>query len=1182
MHAQSIGATGSASGAGKRILRTLSFLLLALIAASPFAFAQIGGGGSIQGSVLDPTGAVVSKATVTATNIASGQSYTRLSSERGVYVITPLIPGTYRVQVDATGFAGYTQEHVTVDAMQITTVNVSLSIGSASITITVEPPPVNATNAVVGDVVRNDDYANLPLNMSGGPRCSTCLIAYSAGEGNGYNGGTSYHNEIYIDGMVGTTINMQGNGNEVGTSLPVEAVQQGEVQTVGTSAQFQGQGVANFTTQSGGDHYHGSLFEYFRNTSLDTWNFTSKQTINAVTKTALKPVEHQNEFGGSLGGPIKRNKAYFFVTLERMIYSATPNPSLITIPTTAMRTGDFSAFGRNIYDPTTTTCKGTTCTRSQFQYNGQLNVISPSRISSVSKYLQQWLPTPTNSNQTLNYAGGFTSGFTYFKNFDKLDYNLTPSQHIVLTYGTGNRAPNPLDSTNMPLPYTTSTATVTYDNLAMITHTWTINSHTVNDFKYGFARYETCSKDPAEGKAEWAASAAGLSNYGVGHASNAFPNVGFSGTNAPYGWDTSNKPQCVDANTYNVQDALQTTRGAHSITIGGQYEWYQYNGDSGPTTGTNASWAFSNTQTANFSSGSTVNTATGAAYASYLTGYTSSYYNSRQVGFKVIGGRFKAFSPYIQDDWKITPKLTLNLGLRWDLYSPWHEVKSRGSYLDISATNPITGTLGALTYYGDGPYSCHCSKIVDFYLGNIGPRFGFAYSVSPKTVVRGSYGLSYTHGGGTGGRGGAWAGTAVFGLGATRTISAVDGYSPADPLNGTSISNTWDTAIADLADTTQYSGWGTGYTTVTGYTGSGQALYYGDPYYAKRSPVYANWSFGIQQALTSTTTLTVDYAASMGQFLPGEQNRPQFAQQIDPKYLALGSLLAAKTTDTNIAAANKILPVARPFATYTTSSTIMQMLSPYPQYAGITDIWGNRAHSRYDAIEIGIKQNKYKGLTLSMNYTYSKLMDNENSGTTAYSTAELWQKNTQSPSKLNLYGTWQEPFGHTSHRLLNTAMKDWVISGIYTYSGSGPLGWGATGCSTQYTGSCLPNLDSSRSAKNVRINGKWGKGITGSNFAIKYLDSTAFSVPANYTLGQVFRNAYKITGPSSSDIDLTVKRKFPIHNNYKFSIEASAFNLTNHVEFGGLSTTVGASAFGQFTKQSNSARDIQLAARIDF
>jgi len=1169
-------------------IRLLSFvvMLAVLSLTTPiWLYGQIGGGGSIYGTIVDPAGAVVPKAKVTAINVDTGSKVERVSSQSGVFVLTPLIPGTYRLEVEAKSFAPYKQEQITVDALQITTVNVSLSIGTETITITVAPPPVNSTNAVVGDVVRSDDYQQLPLKMDGSTRCATCLVGYSAGEGNGYNGGTQYHNEIYIDGMIGTTINMQGNGNEINTGLAVEAVDQGEVQTAGVSAQYQGQGVVSFTSRSGSNKFHGSAFEYFRNTSLDAWDFASKETVNSVTKKITKPVEHQNEFGGALGGPILRNKLFFFASGERIMYTKTPNPTYYTIPTDAMRKGDFSAYTYKIYDPDTTTCSSGSCTRTQFEYNGAKNVIPPGRLSNVSNYLQQWLPDTTNDNVTNNYAGGFTYGFNYFKSFGKLDWNLSPSQHVAATYSTGQRAPNPTDSSGLPLPYLTSTATVTFDQLAMITHTWTINSHTVNDFKYGYIRYETCGKDPAEGKAEWAASAAGLSNYGTGHAEDAFPYVSYSGTDSPTGWDTSNKPTCTDANTYNIQDGIQTTRGAHSLSFGAQFEWYQYNATSGPVTGTNAQWAFSYAQTSTFTSGtsSISNKLGGSAYASYMLGYANSYYNSNQNGLGVLGGRFKSFSPFFQDDWKINRKLTLNLGLRWDVYSPWREAESRGSYFDANANNPITNTPGTLGFYGWDYASCNCSRLVGTYLGNVGPRFGFAYSFTPKTILRASYGISYTHAGGTGGRGGANNGTGNNGIASTRTISSSDGYSPADPENGTSTTTTWDTAIADLPGKTISPSWGTGYTTTSGYTGSGQAMIYADPYYSNRSAVYTNWNVGIQRALTNSTTLTIDYAASMGNFLPGEQNRPQFAQQNNPRYLALGSLLAASATDANIAKAQAILSdVSRPYVNFSTTATISQMLKPYPQFGGITDQWGNRAHSRYNAIEVGIKQRGWKGLTVSMNYTYSKLMDNENTGSTAYDISTLWQKNTQSPSVLNVYGTWKEPFGHTSSRLMNNAIKDWIISGIYTYSGGSPLSWTYTSCTAGSIGSCLPNIISGYTKKNARINGGWGKGLTGSDFSTKYIDSSVFSAPANYTLGSVFRNAYKITGQASKDLDLAVKRNFPVYRQYKMQFEVSAFNLTNHVEFGGLSTVVGASAFGKFTKQSNASRDIQLSARIDF
>lgn len=317
------------------VIRVVLALALSMIWAGIPLRAQSGGEGTIEGTVVDSAGAVVPNVTVTAINQASGVKTTRPTSSAGLYQISPLIPGTYTVNVAAPGFKTYKQQNLVVNALNVTSLNITLTIGEAQQTVTVSaaPPILNTTDASLGGVIENETYQNLPLQMNGQQRDPTAFATLLPGAQGGARapliGGTgNYITEVYVDGLPTTTANQQGDNRVVSNSIPVEAIDQFQELTSVPSAEYQGAGALNFTIKSGGQQYHGSVADFIRNTIFDTWGFTvpalTSKDAEGNTIPAKKPVEHQNELVADAGGPIPfTGKKGFFLSPMTAITDAT-------------------------------------------------------------------------------------------------------------------------------------------------------------------------------------------------------------------------------------------------------------------------------------------------------------------------------------------------------------------------------------------------------------------------------------------------------------------------------------------------------------------------------------------------------------------------------------------------------------------------------------------------------------------------------------------------------------------------------------------------------------------------------------------------------------------------------------------------------------------------------------------
>jgi hypothetical protein len=1073
--------------------------------------AQTAGEGTISGTVTDSTGAAVPNATVTATNIATNIATQRTSSSSGAFTIAPLPPGTYSLRIEAKGFRALMQDNLAVNALSVLTINPVLTIGEATetVVVTTAPPVLDTSTATLGLVMENDTYANLPLQMNNAQRDPTAFGVLAPGAQSGARlpiiGGTgNYLGQLYLDGMPAETISQQGDNRLVSESIDLDAVDQMQVVTSTPPAEYSGAGSMNFTMKSGGLKYHGQVSDFVRNTVFDAWSFTAKAatTKNAAGETipAPKPVEHQNELSASVGGkvPFTHEKLFFFFAYDKFHERKGVVYSLYTIPTALMRTGDFTELGTTavIFDPTSNSCVGTVCTRKPMQgmKNGlpTNNVIPSSYISPIANAMESFLPAPTSSGIVNNYLGGQPSGFDNHVYNYRVDYDLSSKQRIstVGALGTVNYVNNYSAGGSgataygyLPLPYVGGDLANIYPKVFDVQDTYTFSPRIVNQLKYGFVRFFQNIQDATQGIAQYSPATLGITNLPAGQASETFPGAQFSQTGAVTtsltGWTQNSNAaatQLTTPNNYTIVDNLQWLKGKHALTFGIQVQWQQIN-NANPATYTGVlSLTYNSLSTAAYSANSSqLNSSSGYSYASYLLGAVGGTPSIGLQPVSEVGGRYRPISPYVEDSFKVSQKLTLDLGLRWDYFPPYHEVKDRWTFLNPNLINAATGTPGMLQFagnYGGPGVSCGCRTPVNTYWKNWGPRIGVAYSVDDKTVFRLGFGMVFSEAGGVGGRGGAYQGTGQTGFNTTAT-------GPAETTNGAAAApsfylnnGSYFTSIGQ-ANTSLF-GPGYVYPTAPAPSVAAQILNTGnylnasnkvvtasgvsfaDPYISGRAPEFNFFNAGIQRAVTKDMTIALNYVGNESHFLINSTNsgtgtaRGYWSNQLNPVYLAALAgvsgvsstgakepILISPATPANVATAKAAMAGVNiptffqnaAAASPTTSTlTIAQGLVAFPQYSGVTDTWGsNVGNFSYNSFQLTILQRLSHGLTFNLNYTYSKNIGDDGTFRSGFDTpaaaisggGHAWKQDrldrswttVSAPQSLHAFGVYQLPFG---------------------------------------------------------------------------------------------------------------------------------------------------------------------------
>lgn len=1283
------------------------------------ANAQMAGTGAISGTVTDPTGAVIPNATITVVAADTNQATVRQSTSAGDYDVTPLPPGNYTVTVAAPGFETFVQQNITVNALETISLNIKMTIGRAgqTVTVTTMPPNLTTTDATLGGAMENVMYSNLPLQMSQGgsgtpdQRRATDFEYLMPGVQNNWvgsnnstqasgiingSGPAAGAEEVYIDGVDMSTPQSVGDPRFVWTAMGVDAVSQFQVLTASWGAQYGGQGVENFSVKQGTNGYHGSVYEYFRNTALDAWQFLSKKpalnSAGVLVPGGIKQSENQNEVGLVLSGPILHNKLFLFENYGQYREAAGPTNQYQTAPTcammgysvgsdgncgTALGYADFSGWStstkQNVYDPNTQTYNCATCTRTQFTNNQ----IPASRISQTANYYNQLMIASgveklvNQSSYASNLATGYPSGLSNWYQTGRVDYTVSTKNLLSVIVAFGRQAstgfasvqhsnPLPVTSNQMIPPFQTNQTYAPQTTVDMIKDVHTFSSSLVNQFAVGYARYKSASTTPNR-QPKYSAASSGLIGMPTGQSSDGFPAITFSSpdqinTEGGYAWNTK------ASNSYNITDNLMWLKGKHNFTLGGQGVRLEYNYIKVATNSGPMGFTFSPTQTATFSSGNTISSSSGSAFASYMLGAVSA--SSATADYPETGSRYNDWSVWGQDDFRITPKLTVNIGLRWDIFPSYSEVHNQYTFLNPTATNPITGNLGTLEFAGPGASGVNSgwtrtpTRFKDF-----GPHVGLAYAINAKTVIRAGYVLGYAHGDNIGGA--ANVGPSLLGL--TPSAAAPAGLSSApafywDQANaaGTSyctggvynssggVACGWTGSIvAPATAISSASGgngslatYGTGNTALTtgpyAKNSSSSPAYY-DPNLAGRAPEYGNWNFGIQREITKDMSINISYVGSEGHFISNANTVGLRNGYLPESYAMLAGynagspatactpatcttpLLTQKSTAANLASAVAILAPPNPFVgqTYYASNSVYQYYLAFPQYKGISDGTSFVGNSDFSALEIVLKQRTAHGLDVMLSYTYSKTIDDLGTYRVgdkprldrALSTAD-------EPQNLAASVVYQLPFGRGhiggDNFLLRSLLSDWGLSGIATYHSGFPIAITGSGCGTaDILNQCMPSVVPGNAS---RINGSYGK-AAGANTAatlanVQYINPAAFTVaintsanlvgtvvstnlqqytnvgqgPALYVPGNAARvAALNLWGPSLFNLDMGLKRSFPIYREAKLQFEIDSLNTLNHVVFSSPNAVVnGGSNFGTLGSVANTARDFQASGRIQW
>ena len=1248
----------------------LLLLIATVIFAGGVANAQLSGKGELKGTITDPSGAVVAGATVTAVQNSTGQSTSRTTNSSGLYDISPLDPGIYTVNVEAPGFRKQTQNDVHVNALEIADYSPALTVGSSgeTVTVTSAPPQLETSNATLGATMEQDMYSALPIEMGayGSPdqrRATDFAFLMPGVQGNNTNGNPTTNtgvvngsgsrgavSAVYIDGLPFVRAGGNGDPRYVWTAISVDAVEQFQVQTTGYSAIYEGQGVQNYTIKAGGKDFHGSVYEFLRNTSLDTWGFFGKLP-NPATGKPQKPIEHSNEYGINLSGPLVpfgtwREKVFFFGNYNGFHYTS-QTPTQLTFPTAAQQAGNFQGvvaaatnanlanpIGPGIYDPNTQTqCTanngGKPCRyRYGFVAGGSsapggavlgpggtaaVDIIPASQFSAVALKMQSFLPSGIGTALQNNYISPNATGLKNWSTTERIDLNISSKDTMSLLAAIGRQASsNPVGQTTSgrnvgPIPYNYGQTYAPKTAVGVIEETHIFTPNVVNQFKYGYARYNGPTFD-ADQLPQYSATTMGISNLPTGAAREAFPITTFSGINAPTNWGGAG-PNVTIAQNYTLLDNLQWVKGKHTLTFGGQIAWMLYNvvnatGGSTPLTLANAV-----TETEGLNNAFTAITNTGNSYASFLIGQIDKA-SFTQYLQQVSGARFRPISPYIQDNWKVNSRLTLDLGLRYDFYPSITEVHDAMSYFDPNLANPVTGQKGGLQFTGHGTNTCNCRTPVNNYYKNFGPRIGFAFQSDPKTVWRGSWGVMFTHGGAVGGSN---TSLGTLGFSGGLSTSANGSLLSTSPLTG---NNGALPTFAPPIGAASGPAYGTGFTTTAGYTGTPQSMGYADPYLGGRAPEYINWSFGFQHQWTNTFTSTISYVGSQGHFLPVDSGnaRGLWANQLDPKYLYLGPRLL-DTGTTTIKASTDCITYNLPCpANFTTGQSLATALRPFA-FQSVTDAMPYVANSNYHALQTTFNMRATHGLTFMANYTWSRAIDDGGTFRSGYALPagsianapnlsyaadriERSASTSNQPHHVVVTGVWDMPFGRewfAAHAWQRAIFGGFKLSETFqAYSGS-PLA--ITGSSFQTNPSqvtCEPTINPSFSG-DAHINGHWGDGyLAGMSNPPSYISPNIF-VPINqlntalapaYTFGNAPRTAaFNLYGPGNYNLDMALVRSFPLKftERAKLNFRAEMYNVTNHTKFAVASTAWGNSSFGQVTSDPTANRKaVQLSGRIEF
>ena len=1207
------------------------FLLPAL------AFAQ-GDLGAITGSVLDPAGAVVPDAAITITETATNVASNVKTTSAGYYRV-PVAPGTYRVEAKKEGFKVGVAENIRVGVAEVVTIDIKLQIGSTTqeVTVAAEAPLLTTATAEVGSSVTPQEFATLPIAVDdGGRQLQTFIFTSLPGTvgdpfSGSINGGQLFSSEILIDGMSIARFDLNG-GNLVEFSPSTDAIGEFKVQQSNYSAEYgdTGGGIANFSMKSGTNEFHGTAYDYLKNDVLNAAGFDNNAFGQA--KQTIK----ENNFGGTIGGPIRKNKTFFFGAYEGDRYRSFNISGLVTLPTVPMKQGDFSAwlndtdsgaptqvgtdalgrpvFQNEIYDPTTTrsvtsgqkdpvtglVAQQDATIRDPFMFGGKLNVIDPAKFSSASSQLLGHFPDPQFSSLIRNQPrlSGCCPILTVDKTSGKVDHVINDRQKLAGSFTWTRRNRFNRNASSFPpfpgFPLNPVKRQIVGGPQLRLSHDWTINDHTLNRAAFAYNRFNNLNGITPDKKYTPQLGIPGISN-------NCFPTFKFRGHVGQLGSFGVSCAGIDPSESYLWQNTLSYLRGKHSFKFGGEFVRYRYNTfEPGALSG---SFQFTDRETTLPGFTKT----TGHPFASFMLGGADSA--SRSVYTTEPGYRQGFLAFFVQDDLKATPKLTLNLGMRWEIPLPQKEAHDRMSSFDPTLPNPGADNFpGALAFLGNCQGCNGRSSFQDSYYKEFAPRFGIAYQARNNLVLRGGYGISYsppiwnnfgTHN--------------AFGF--NGSVNVARGTSP------TGFSLDPATYWSTLTSAPLPSGVVVGLPPFEGtLPNRDPAIANGNlieflPKKSLAQPYTQNWSAGLQYQLPRDILFEADYVGSKGTRLLASIFANMF-NQAPSQFLPLGDMLADPLADdlANPATAATLaqfgitkLPYPS-FADTNFNPTVAQALRPFPQYDVVLNNFPTMGNSTYHSLQVTVRKRTTHGLSFIAAYTYSKTLTNSdtalyyptggfgiyNFGQDFYNRrAEKSIAAFDYPHVLKLTWIYELPFGKGKRWLnsggaLNYIAGGWTVTAIQQYRSGNPLSIVTEQCTGIYSGAygdgCSVRAEIvSGVPQTVPL-----RGLDAQN-GTPYLNPAAFVDPPlspNNGFAMQFGSAPRflpnIRGPGFQSEDFGILKNTSLSERMKLQVRADFFNVFNRTGHGDPDTDVDSGTFGLIFGPAHGPRIIQLSLRLNF
>ncbi len=1166
--------------------------------------------GSIAGTVIDASGGAIPDAAVTLTNIGTSDKRTMQSDASGSYTFVNLVPGRYRLDAEKAGFKHFTREPVVVEVQNAVRIDIPMEVGavSQSIEVTAATPLLQPQSSDLGHVVEARTVTEMPLNGRN-PIALVSLVPGVVPQGPPSSGNSSMGNPVGANpfalgdfqiggGQAGqSAIILDGvptNGSylNVVTLIPTQdALQEFKVQTNNLGPEFgrTAGGIINFTTKSGSNAFHGTAYEFLRNKVLDANNFFLNKAGQDV------PPFTQNQFGANIGGPVLKDKLFFFSGYEG--YRLRQGSAFTsTVPTNSERNGDFSSFPYAIYDPLTTcgVLGNPACatdaqgnpiyTRQQFSNNQ----IPSDRIDPTSAVLMTYYPNPTGSGTgpfgINNYTKAYSTGGDIDQVNARVDYNLSEKQRFFARFTYFKLLNLPLN-TFTQVCQDRCTETVHTKQIALA-DTITISPTTILDLHLGYTRYAYVRVPLSQGidfskfGPNWAAL---TSQVGYTHLPTICVSQNPGDNQWGGGWCSAGTGSGIGAHddTWSFTPSLSKIKGGHTIKIGGEFRvlrnnYYQSNQPSGL-------YQFDAVMTEQNPLISPPNT--GSGLASFLLGYGTNN-NSNITTPSFMASQILYRSIYAGDTWQATKKLTLNLGIRWDLQGNWTERFDRILDWYPGATSPLSSAVSSVTNpatgqpFGTlkGAFALVKSSVrpdrteanmpwVDF-----APRLGLAYRVTDKTVVRTGYGIFYL------------------------PIDIAWNNAPHNLFNNTFVTPWLATLDNGVTPNNVFSNpFPAG---VIQPPGRNQAWIdrqgggIGGPVYNNPSAYVQQWNFDIQREFPGSILIDIAYAGSKGTHLPMHS---QDMNQLPVADLPGGS--AGYTLN------DLTRQVPNPFygmiqSGNLTAPTVQaaHLLLPFPQYDDVTISEPNNRDSTYHSMQVKVEKRFSRGGSILASYTVAKLISNTNNeinwlGDAAPGWGDSNAYNIRNEKSLDGFDVPQRfvlayivdlpvgkgrKWGNNLNPVANKLVSGWGMDGILTLQSGFPLAIGGSG----QLGS-VPSGGGARATRTGKTRYTTGPLSARLN---EWFDTSVFMPTPDYSFGNDSRTEPNLRGDGPKNLDLALFKNTTFGPDERMGLEfrAEFFNFFNHPMFNAPNTGCCGASFGVVNGQYNLPRVIQFGLRFTF